>query len=62
MGEGHRMHCSKCKGLMVQERLSDYFLVWYAWKCLNCGAMVDPTIKENQRKQPPANAPEPISP
>jgi hypothetical protein len=56
------MHCSKCKGLMVQERLSDYFLVWYAWKCLNCGAMVDPTIKENQRKQPPANAPEPISP
>jgi hypothetical protein len=55
------MDCAKCKGLMVIERFSDYFLICYAWKCLNCGAVVDSTIKENQRKQPPASAPEPVS-
>ena len=55
------MDCSKCKGWMVQERCADYFLVWYAWKCLNCGAVVDPTIKKNQRKQLTGSTPESIS-
>ena len=44
------MDCPKCKGLMMLERFSDFFLVFYAWKCLNCGAIIDRTIAENRRK------------
>jgi hypothetical protein len=54
------MDCPKCKGLMVTERFSDYFLICDAWKCLNCGAVVDPTIAENQRRQPPASVSESV--
>jgi len=46
------MQCEKCKGLMVRERFSDYFLVVHAWKCINCGAIVDSTITHNQKKRP----------
>ena len=44
------MQCPKCKGLMGMERFSDFFLVFYAWKCLNCGAVIDKTIANNRRK------------
>jgi hypothetical protein len=44
------MDCPKCKGLMQLERFSDFFLVFYAWKCINCGAVIDRTIAENRRK------------
>jgi hypothetical protein len=54
------MDCPKCKGLMVKERFSDYILICDAWKCLNCGAVVDPTITANQRKQPPASVSESV--
>jgi uncharacterized Zn finger protein len=54
------MDCPKCKGLMVKERFSDYTLTCDAWKCLNCGAVVDPTITANQRKQPPASVSESV--
>ncbi|MBI5180212.1 MAG: hypothetical protein HZA05_02265 [Nitrospirae bacterium] len=45
------MTCPKCSGLMVSERFSDYFLMFYAWKCLNCGTVVDNTIIKNKRKK-----------
>ena len=44
------MDCPKCKGLMMLERFSDFFLIFYAWKCINCGAIVDKTIANNRRK------------
>ena len=44
------MDCPKCKGLMMLERFSDFFLVFYAWKCINCGAVIDRTIAANRRK------------
>jgi hypothetical protein len=44
------MECPKCKGFMELERFSDFFLVFYAWKCFNCGAVIDRTIAENRRK------------
>jgi hypothetical protein len=34
---------------MLLERFSDFFLVFYAWKCLNCGAIIDRTISRNCR-------------
>ena len=37
---------------MVRERFSDYFLIVYAWKCINCGAIVDATITHNQKRRP----------
>jgi hypothetical protein len=44
------MECPKCKGMMMLERFSDFFAVFYAWKCFNCGAMIDRTIASNRRK------------
>ncbi len=35
---------------MFLERLSDFFLTFYAWKCVNCGAIMDRTILNNRRK------------
>jgi len=35
---------------MQMERMSDFFLVFYAWKCINCGALIDKTIAINRRK------------
>lgn len=42
------MQCPKCKGLTVLERFSDFFCSFYAWKCINCGAIVDRTIAANR--------------
>ena len=44
------MKCPKCTGMMMLERFSAFFLVFYAWKCINCGAMIDRTISNNRRK------------
>lgn len=44
------MECPKCNGLMMMERFSDFFLIFYAWKCINCGSIVDRTITANRRK------------
>ena len=44
------MECPKCKGMMMLERFSDFFLIFYAWKCINCGAIIDRTISNNRRK------------
>ncbi len=44
------MDCPKCNGLMDLERFSDFFLVFYAWKCINCGAVIDKTIASNRSK------------
>ena len=47
------MRCPKCEGLMYLERLSDFFIVFHAWKCINCGALMDRTILNNQKKSAP---------
>ena len=54
--EGRIMDCPKCQGLMQLERFSDFFLVFYAWKCINCGAVIDRTIANNRRKSLAAKA------
>jgi len=46
---------------MVKERFSDYFLIVHAWKCLNCGSIVDPTIVHNQKKSASTDTPVPTS-
>ncbi|MBX3308515.1 MAG: hypothetical protein KF751_20910 [Nitrospira sp.] len=44
------MECPKCQGMMTLDRFSDFFIVFYAWKCINCGAMIDRTIARNRQK------------
>ena len=44
------MTCLRCEGLMVHETFEDLDGLWSSdhefigWRCLNCGAMVDPVI------------------
>lgn len=45
------MKCPKCAGLMFVERFADYFLTFHAWKCINCGAIMDETILSNKNTQ-----------
>ena len=54
------MDCPKCRGLMMLERFSDYFLVFYAWKCINCGAIIDRTISNNRKNSLAAKAAEAV--
>jgi ribosomal protein L37AE/L43A len=42
------MKCPKCTGLMFVERFADYYLTFHAWKCINCGAIMDQTILSNK--------------
>jgi RNase P subunit RPR2 len=43
------MTCRKCKGLMVTEWICEFLEKdAYVWRCVNCGAIVDPTIRKAQ--------------
>lgn len=33
------MPCPSCHGIMRLERFSDFFLIFYAWKCHQCGTI-----------------------
>jgi hypothetical protein len=55
MRENRIMECPKCKGMMMLERFSDFFLVFYAWKCINCGVIIDKTICSNRKRSLAAN-------
>ncbi len=55
------MECPKCKGLMMLERFSDFFLIFYAWKCINCGSIIDRTISMNRRKSTAAQDLHPVT-
>ena len=48
------MTCHRCHGLMVRERYDDVELGSAeheipSWRCLNCGAIVDPVILAHHR-------------
>ena len=48
------MNCSKCQGLMVNDRVFDPEEAIFdlsIWRCLNCGETVDPLILQNRLKQ-----------
>jgi hypothetical protein len=33
---------------MVYERFQDMLQLFYAWRCLNCGEIVDPVVARNR--------------
>jgi len=39
---------------MVFERFQDMLELFYAWRCLNCGEIVDPVVAKNRE---PARGP-----
>ena len=44
------MRCARCRGLMVREKFEDLGALgsrnyeYAGWRCINCGAIVDPVI------------------
>ena len=54
------MECPRCKGLMMLERFSDFFLIFFAWKCINCGSILDRTISTNRRRSQTSPEMEPV--
>ncbi|MFM8551555.1 MAG: hypothetical protein ACKOCD_04455 [Nitrospiraceae bacterium] len=42
------MECRKCRGLMVSERWDDFFEEARAWRCVNCGSLLDRLILRNR--------------
>jgi hypothetical protein len=46
---------------MMLERFSDFVLIFYAWKGINCGAISDRTISNNRRKSLAARKPQTVA-
>jgi uncharacterized Zn finger protein len=44
----NRLKCPRCSGAMVYERFQDMLDVFFAWRCLNCGEIVDPVVTKNR--------------
>ena len=36
------MNCPRCNGLAVVDYLTDYFHTVLAYRCVNCGAIIEP--------------------
>jgi len=49
------MRCARCNGLMVREKFDDLGGLGSSdhepagWRCINCGAIVDPVIAAHRR-------------
>jgi DNA-directed RNA polymerase subunit RPC12/RpoP len=43
-----RVRCPRCDGAMVFERFQDMLTLFYAWRCVNCGEIVDPVVSKNR--------------
>ena len=56
------MKCARCGGLMVRERFEDLQGLgsgdheYAGWRCINCGAIVDPVIAAHRRLTSQATA------
>jgi len=45
------MECPKCEGLMIEESLLDGSGCINQWRCVNCGAILDAVIAQNQLRR-----------
>ena len=54
------MTCTRCRGLMVTDSFIDLqetgHLWMTAWRCMNCGHVVDQVAEQNRRLQAAARA------
>lgn len=44
----HGVRCPRCNGAMVYERFQDMLERFHAWRCVNCGEIVDPVVARNR--------------
>ncbi len=49
------MSCPRCNGLMIYERYQDMLEVFYAWRCVICGEVVDDTVLKNREDNKESN-------
>lgn len=45
------MECPKCQGLMIEETVPDGSGCINEWRCVNCGAILDAVIAQNQLRR-----------
>lgn len=45
---GMEMKCPRCNGLMIYERYQDMLEVFYAWRCVICGEVLDDVVIKNR--------------
>ena len=49
------MTCTRCQGLMISDSFIDLeetgHLWMKAWRCMNCGCIVDAIVEQNRRLQ-----------
>jgi DNA-directed RNA polymerase subunit RPC12/RpoP len=43
-----KVRCPRCDGAMVFERFQDMLTLFYSWRCVNCGEIVDPVVSKNR--------------
>lgn len=51
MARRHGIRCPRCNGAMVYERFQDMLDLFFAWRCLNCGEIVDPVVARNREPE-----------
>jgi len=51
------MTCRKCMGFMVEEWRPDFSPESTAFRCINCGLILDPLIEQNRLARLRANQP-----
>lgn len=44
----NRMRCLRCDGAMVFERFQATMEIFYAWRCVNCGEIMDNVVAKNR--------------
>ena len=42
------MKCTRCGGAMVFERFQATVEIFYAWRCVNCGDIMDQVVAKNR--------------
>ena len=47
--------CTRCHGLLVPEDVRGMDFRYEGWRCMNCGAIVDPVILKNRIDPPVVN-------
>lgn len=47
-GNHQSMKCDRCGGSMIFERFQATMEIFYAWRCVNCGDIMDPVVQKNR--------------
>jgi len=42
------MKCARCDGAMIFERFQATMEIFYAWRCVNCGDIMDQVVQKNR--------------